>query len=226
MGGAIGPYAVSRSQIPSLDDWIAQQNSRNTSARTKFKILGVGPATNVWQLISGLGAENISDVTLMSGVIFDSGNITEHAEFNAYCDPMSLQKVLTSGVPITLVPLDLCRKILFPRSNLACLDAFGPASAMLKQAHAHYMDQYKIWEGVDGCFPHDAIALLAALFPERFLSYGMDLTVDVAGEFRGRMTVNGLRSDSAVRVVLGGDLKWARDFFRFSGNTLTTAWQG
>jgi purine nucleosidase len=181
-------------------------------ART-FRLLGIGPATNIPGLIEAIGLAEIEDVTLMAGSVFDTGNITQSAEFNLYCDPVAFNDVIASGARITIVPLDLCRKVVFERRNLANLKKIGPVSDILIPAHEFYMSRYIGWDGIDGCFPHDSIALMVSLFPDRFVAVGVDVEAVTDQELRGKLIVKRLNPHSRVRVCLGGHLKLVRELF-------------
>jgi hypothetical protein len=51
----------------------------------------------------------------MGGAYFEVGNITPAAEFNIYVDPEAAEIVFRSGVPITVMPLDVTHKALTTR---------------------------------------------------------------------------------------------------------------
>jgi len=57
------------------------------------------------------GMEKLGEVVIMGGAVRTRGNITPAAEFNFYADPMASQIVLESGLPITLVPLDVTHQV-------------------------------------------------------------------------------------------------------------------
>lgn len=182
---------------------------RSAGAEDLLKILSIGPATNIPAIARFHGMKRISNVTMMTGVIFDRGNITESAEFNLYNDPRALADVLALGIPVTIVPLDICRKILFDEANLPGLAAFGPAQALLEQAHRFYMASYRDTDGVSGCFPHDTIALLSMMYPSKFDFWDLSFDLEDSGERRGQMR---FRTDGPhrARFCLGGDLRWVR----------------
>jgi len=175
-------------------------------------LIGIGPATNIPALVTWYGRDRVERIVLMSGVFFDVGNITPEAEFNAHSDPAALRATLDLGVTVQLIPLDVCRKIQLSRTALA---SFGSAHAtaltrLISASHVHYMDFYRKWEGIDGCFPHDAITVLAALEPERFRCLRGQVTVATVGSERGKTSVK-IDASSHIEIATGGDLKWVRE---------------
>ncbi|MGH6981038.1 MAG: nucleoside hydrolase, partial [Stellaceae bacterium] len=179
----------------------------------KVTIIGIGPATNIPRLVARYGKNNVARIVLMSGAFFDPGNITPHAEFNAYSDPLALRRVLALGVKVTFVPLDLCRKIVLTRATVRSYlkTSRSRVVRLLVESHMAYMDHYIAWEGLDGCFPHDAIAVLAAWRPERFHRVPGRVSVETKGARRGKTMLVPDRG-SPIDVAMGGDLKWVRDF--------------
>jgi len=85
-------------------------------------IVAVGPLTNVavalrlYPEISRL----VKEIVIMGGAIGrlprGKGNITPAAEFNFWVDPEAARIVLRSGAPLTLLPLNVCRRSHFSRS--------------------------------------------------------------------------------------------------------------
>ena len=57
-------------------------------------------------------APKINSIVAMAGAYFEVGNITPTAEFNVYVDPEAAHIVLKSGIPITLLPLDVTHQML------------------------------------------------------------------------------------------------------------------
>jgi purine nucleosidase len=171
-------------------------------------IVGLGPATNIPKLVEQYGKANIEKIVLMAGSFFDVGNIRPNAEFNAFVDPEAFEDTIDIGVPVTVVPLDVCRKVQLSR---AVMQNYGrrskaPIAKLLMDAHMSYMDFYRKVEGIDGCFPHDAVTVLAAIRPEHFFSLRGVVTIDNAGQ-----TTFKRDNKSHIEVFTGGNLKWVRE---------------
>jgi inosine-uridine nucleoside N-ribohydrolase len=175
-------------------------------------LIGIGPATNIPRLVSWYGRSAVSRIVLMSGTFLDFGNITHAAEFNAYCDPFALRETLDLAIPTTLVPLDVCRKVQLTRRDMTAFKEAdkSPLTDLLVKSHLHYMDAYREWEGLDGCFPHDTIAVLAALKHSLLFTVRGRVSVDCTAAERGRTTFEADAS-SHVEIVTGGELKWFRE---------------
>jgi inosine-uridine nucleoside N-ribohydrolase len=214
LGGAraLRPQGAVASEVVGLEEFVDRIFHRLNQSTQKVDLLGVGPATNIPVLIKKLGAKRINRIVLMSGVFFDYGNVTNWAEFNAYNDPQALADTLAAGISVTLVPLDLCRKIL-----LTCdrIDAFAAATVIDGPAAVAALREYaKANErqgGIRGCFPHDAIALLVLLRPDQFYLVEGKVSVDVDAKSRGCTRLNTIGGSNVnARVALGGRLRWVR----------------
>jgi inosine-uridine nucleoside N-ribohydrolase len=212
LDGLGGARATRTSNVVSLEEFAKAVSEKLDQLQQKVNLLGVGPATNIKYLIDKLGVGRINRIVLMSGVFFDYGNITSWAEFNAYNDPHALAATLVSGIPLTLVPLDLSRKVLLTSDRI---DAFAAAKFVegvpMVAALREYAKSVECWEGVRGCFPHDAIALLVMLRPDQFFLVDAEVSVEVAAESRGRTRLKTIGGSGVnARVALGGRLRWAR----------------
>jgi len=175
-------------------------------------LIGIGPATNIPSIVSLYGRSAVKRIVLMSGAFFDVGNITPFSEFNAHNDPFALKEILKLRIPVTFVPLDVCRKIQITRNSMEQYGKIDKSelAQLLSKSHMWYMDFYRRWEGIDGCFPHDAIAILVALKPDEFVGVTGRVSVDCSVEFRGKTRVF-IRRSSKTTIITGGNLKWARE---------------
>jgi purine nucleosidase len=211
--GDDGLGGATRNLDPTILKKIAEAKvTRLEDADRKTKgpviIIGIGPATNIPKLVSLYGRSNVAKIVLMAGSFFDVGNITPNAEFNAFSDPKALQDTIDIGVPVTIIPLDICRKVQLSRIVMKSYgqNSKAPVAKLLVDSHMSYMNFYQNREGIDGCFPHDAITVLAALHPEHFFSLRGVVEIDDAGQ-----TVFERDDRSHVEIFTGGHLKWVRE---------------
>jgi inosine-uridine nucleoside N-ribohydrolase len=79
----------------------------------ELTLIAIGPLTNLALALKRdrEGMKKLKGVAIMGGALRTNGNITPHAEFNIFSDPLAAQMVLESGLPITLVPLDVTHQV-------------------------------------------------------------------------------------------------------------------
>jgi inosine-uridine nucleoside N-ribohydrolase len=79
----------------------------------EMTLIATGPLTNLALALQrdqkGMG--KLKEISIMGGAVRTGGNITPHAEFNIFSDPFAAKIVLESGLPITLVPLDVTHRV-------------------------------------------------------------------------------------------------------------------
>lgn len=109
----------------ALCDWLAD-------GRGPKRILALGPLTNIAAIALARPeiADLIDELTWMGGGV-TSGNHTASAEFNAFADPEALAIVLAHGVPLRMVDLDICRKVLAWPDDVTHLRRTGGERAQL-----------------------------------------------------------------------------------------------
>lgn len=156
------------------------------AAPNSITLCPIGPLTNIAQVLSLAPecAQGIKEIVLMGGTYFEAGNITPAAEFNFFVDPHAAQIVLQSGVPITILPLDVTHKACVTQSRMNRLKALdnvnGPRLAAILQSYERYdIKQF----GLDGGPLHDPCALAYAVFPELFKGKKVAVNVETHGTF-------------------------------------------
>ncbi|MEO0763027.1 MAG: nucleoside hydrolase, partial [Pseudomonadota bacterium] len=87
----------------------------------------LGPLTNIATAFTRAPdvVERVGGIVLMGGAYFEVGNITPAAEFNIYVDPEAAEIVFRSGVPITVLPLDVTHKALVTKARNEAFRAAG-----------------------------------------------------------------------------------------------------
>jgi len=92
------------------------------------------------------------------------GNITPVAEFNIYTDPEAVKKVFASGLPITLVGLDVTTKVVLKLHHLAEIERANTClTNFVGRMVRYYMEACRMFENVDGCCLHDPLAVGIAI---------------------------------------------------------------
>ena len=153
---------------------------RILDAPGELTIVAIGPLTNLALTLRKEPrlAGAIKEIFLMGGAIRHPGNTTPLAEFNIYVDPHAAHIVFHSGIPITLVPLDVTYRCIFTEAHLQKLEQIpSPIPVFLRQATRFYMEFHDQYQGIQGCVINDPLALALTFRPD--LCYYQDLYVDV-----------------------------------------------
>jgi purine nucleosidase len=76
-------------------------------------LIATGPLTNLALAIQRdlEGMRMLKEMVIMGGAVRTRGNTTPNAEYNIYSDPLAAKIVVGSGLPITLVPLDVTHQV-------------------------------------------------------------------------------------------------------------------
>jgi purine nucleosidase len=90
-------------------------------------VCALGPLTNVAMALVKAPeiAARVREVVVMGGACFEVGNVTPAAEFNIHVDPHAAAIVFDSGIPITVIPLDVTHQLLSTQPRLEALRALG-----------------------------------------------------------------------------------------------------
>ena len=161
----------------------------------ELTLVATGPLTNVAAALrEDRGAvASFRRIVIMGGAFDVVGNTGPVAEFNFYVDPEAAEMVVSSGLDITLVPLDATTKVPLMRKELEKRREAPPAdhprgrvATILRRALDYYM-QYQFGEsGLDGGFMHDPLALASVIAPELLISSPQGVQVVGRGKDRGR----------------------------------------
>jgi inosine-uridine nucleoside N-ribohydrolase len=126
----------------------------------------------------------------LGGAWHEPGNVSAVAEFHFYCDPPAARKVLHCGAPVTLIPLDVMRKVLFSPTDL--LEWPVPESRtcrFLRQIIPFGIGATCNQYGIEGFHLKDVVGLVALALPEALTTKPMVADVEVRGELTRGMSV-------------------------------------
>ncbi len=170
----------------------------------EMTLIAIGPLTNVALALQAdpVRMGRLRALVIMGGAIRVPGNITPVAEFNMYADPHAAQIVLDSGLPITLVPLDVTRQVRLPQHDVRVLAerVDDPVVRFVHHATAKAMVFYEQREGVASMALHDPLAVGVTIEPSLVETTSLRVEVETEGRFTEGMSVADLRP-------ISGDLK-------------------
>lgn len=166
-------------------------------------IAPIGPLTNI-ALLLRLHPElapRIAHLCVMGGSIGD-GNTTVSAEFNIYADPEAAAIVFESGLPITMMGLDVTHQAVLRTPALERFRSIGTASGSAAADLVEYaLAREGQWYGTPRMSVHDAVAVAHLAIPDLVEVAEYDVQVDTGqGPARGRTVCDGL----PVRIARKG----------------------
>ena len=155
-------------------------------------VCALGPLTNIAMALIKAPevAGKIGELVIMGGACFELGNVTPAAEFNIHVDPHAAAIVLDSGIPITMMPLDVTHQLLTTAPRLAALRALdnrcGRAVAALL---ASFERRRRPKFGTRATALHDPSVIAYLLNPTLFQGREVNVAVETQSPMTIGMTV-------------------------------------
>lgn len=152
----------------------------------------LGPLTNIATALQRAPdiASRVQEIVLMGGAYFEVGNITPAAEFNIYVDPEAADIVFKSGIPITVMPLDVTHKVLVTAPRI---DAFRALGSEVGRMVAEWTDFFERFDkekyGSAGAPLHDPCVPAYLIKPELFSGRHINVAVETGSDLTLGMTV-------------------------------------
>jgi purine nucleosidase len=157
-----------------------------SAAPATVTLCALGPLTNIAiaLVMAPDIAGRIAELVLMGGASSALGNETPAAEFNIHADPQAAAIVLASGMPITVVPLDLTHQVRSTPERIDRLRALGTpcceAAALLIAPPI----------GSDRIFSlHDPCVIAWLIAPELFEGVEANVEIETGSDLTLGMTV-------------------------------------
>jgi inosine-uridine nucleoside N-ribohydrolase len=180
----------------------------------RLSIVTIGPLTNVALALKSdrRTVLRAGRIVTMGGAFRVPGNTGPVAEFNYYVDPDAAHAVLTSGMPVTVIPLDVTHQVVVMRSEMeyrARRRASNVARIILEITR-DYMLYHLETQGFNGGYLHDPLAVGVAIDPGLVQTRRVHVDVEADGAYTRGMTVADFRKRSprslpAVDVALNVD---------------------
>ena len=150
-------------------------------------LVATGPLTNVAAAVAQ--GTRPREIVWMGGAIA-LGNVTPAAEFNAFVDPEAAAAVVASGIPLTIVPLDLTHQICATPEVQARIEALGTPLAtavlgLLRFFESTYRDVFSMPHPP----VHDPATIAWLIDPGLFGGNHRHVAIETEGSHTAGMTV-------------------------------------
>jgi purine nucleosidase/pyrimidine-specific ribonucleoside hydrolase len=169
----------------------------------QLTVVAIGPLTNIalaWRR-NPSALRRMGSLVSMGGAFCVPGNTGPVAEFNYYVDPDAANIVLHSGLPITVIPLDLTEQFVLMHREFEHQSKRGRRRVVQSMSRFTecYMRYHEQTQGFYGGYVHDPLAVAAAINPRLFQTIGMKVSVETRGRWMRGMTVGTVQRDTHSR---------------------------
>jgi inosine-uridine nucleoside N-ribohydrolase len=180
-------------------------------------LIATGPLTNIAAALgrAPLLADQLREIVFMGGAV-GLGNWTPAAEFNIWCDPEAAQAVLSSGIPVTMVPLEVTHEALATPDIIGRIENLGtPVATMSTELVRYFAATYERVFGFASPAVHDPCAVAWVIDPTIVPTRRMHVAVETRSELCDGRTVcdvygmTGHGPNAAVGVGLDAERLWA-----------------
>ncbi|NMB01235.1 MAG: nucleoside hydrolase [Firmicutes bacterium] len=156
----------------------------------KVTLVPTGPLTNVAAALIGAPdiKENIDRIVLMGGAARE-GNWTPAAEFNILVDPEAASVVFQSGVPITMVGLDVTHEAQVMASDVQLLLDSGKKVGVMVGELLEFFGEFHKTMGFAGMPLHDPLAMATVLDPTIVETKLLPVRIETQGQYTTGRTV-------------------------------------
>ena len=172
-----------------VDSLIEALNSGEPGTIT---LCALGPLTNIAMALVKAPdvATTVAELVIMGGACFELGNVTPAAEFNIHVDPHAAAIVFDSGIPITMIPLDVTHQVLTTPKRLAALRALDnrcgrTVAALLASFERRRRPKF----GAHATALHDPSVIAYLLKPTLFQGRQVNVAVETQSPLTLGMTV-------------------------------------
>jgi inosine-uridine nucleoside N-ribohydrolase len=131
--------------------------------------------------------------------------VTPAAEFNAFVDPEAAAAVFASGIPITMIGLDVTHKALFMTEHAERLRDTGRVGCTVAELADFFLRVHRQRFGFSGAPMHDAMAVAHVIDPTLVATLECNVAIETRSQFcDGRTVADRWQVLDAPRNVLVG----------------------
>jgi inosine-uridine nucleoside N-ribohydrolase len=132
----------------------------------------------------------IKRLVCVGGAWHETGNAGPVSEFHFFCDPLAARQVVHAGMNLTLIPLDVSRKILFAPTDLSSLpDLPSRTGQFLRHILPFGIAATANLYGIEGFHLKDVLGIVGVAHPEALRTRSVAVDVELRGELTRGMSV-------------------------------------
>jgi pyrimidine-specific ribonucleoside hydrolase len=153
-------------------------------------LVPTGPLTNVAALLEHHPdvQDRLERIVWMGGAIAE-GNVTPAAEFNAFVDPEAAAAVFASGIPVTMIGLDVTHKALFDGGHAERLRGTGAVGKAVAELADFFLEFHRQRYRFEGAPIHDAMAVAHVIDPTLVTTLECNIAIETASQYCDGRTV-------------------------------------
>jgi pyrimidine-specific ribonucleoside hydrolase len=188
LGGAVFPEPTTKPVATPAAEIIRQIVRKYPGEVT---LITIGPLTNIATALNSDPelASMVRGLVMMGGSL-SGGNITPAAEFNVYVDPEAARIVFQSGIPITMVGLDVTRRTSLTDDHVRTLEAAqNPVSQAAAKIGRNAINHNRERGFLVGPNMHDSLAVAGFLDPAILKLQDYYVDVETTGELTAGETL-------------------------------------
>jgi len=193
LGGVAGRFPSSRRAV--TEDAVGFLLEAISRQPEQLTLIATAPLTNIALAIEKdvQTMRKLRALFVMGGAVRVPGNVGPVSEFNFAVDPEAAAIVLESGLPLTLVPLDVTERVVLTRQLLDGVSPAGKLHAFVAEIVAATMAFHRMHGEGEGIVLHDPLAVGVALDSSLVRREPMALAVETRGALTAGMAVADLR---------------------------------
>jgi purine nucleosidase len=184
----------------------------------ELTLVTIGPLSNVAGALlrDPSIAQKVKGLVVMGGAATVPGNITPAAEFNIWADPEAAAVVFRSGIPMTMVGLDVCEQTHLKGEAIRTLEN-GPSELahFVAQSALPWLELRRRFSGADDLHLYDSLAVAVAFRPALVSTREAYVAVETDGHYTAGATVTYLqpKKEPNATVALQVDAGEFEDLF-------------
>lgn len=188
--GLAGPLPLEPSRRALDMPALALIASTLEAAAEPVTLVATGALTNMADVVERLPhlRDRIARIVLMGGAV-ELGNWTPAAEFNIWVDPHAADLVFRSGIPVTMIGLEVTHRAWLDGSHADALRGTTACGQFVAELLDHFVGFHQERFGWPGAPIHDAVTIAHLIDPTLVTTMAMNVRIETQSELTIGRTV-------------------------------------